>query len=237
MRYILAFLIFISVISCSSDNEDYIAIITGGHVYDSVNFVKAFKSYPDLQFDHFVHPCANNIYSSDSIDKYDALVFYDLYQDITDDQKVAFIDMLNEGKGVVFLHHSIASYQEWDEFLKILGGRYYLAPTIVDGDSVPASTYRDGQEVDVNILDKKHPVVKGLEDFHLHEEVYGQYQVIPDVHPLISSNHPESDEFQVWTNTYGKSRIVYIQFGHDNNAYSNPNFRKLLRQAIDWVGE
>jgi type 1 glutamine amidotransferase len=121
--------------------------------------------------------------------------------------------------------------------MKILGARYYLAPSIIDGDSIPASTYRDGQEVDVKILDKKHPVVKGLEDFHLHEEVYGQYRVIPDVHPLISSNHPESDELQVWTNTYGKSRIVYIQFGHDNNAYSNPNFRKLLRQAITWVGE
>lgn len=237
MRYILAFSILVLSISCSTDNEDYIAIITGGHAYDSVNFVKTFKSYKDLGFDHLVHPEANNIYSSDSIDKYDALVFYDLYQDITEEQKDAFIEMLNKGKGLVFLHHSIASYQDWDEFINILGARYYLAPTLVDGDTVPASTYKDNQDVHVKILDTKHPIVKGLEDFQIHEEVYGLYQVIPDVHPLISSNHPDSGEYQVWTNTFGESRIVYIQFGHDNNAYSNPNFRKLLRQALEWVGE
>jgi trehalose utilization protein len=32
-----------------------------------------------------------------------------------------------------------------------------------------------------------------------------------------------------------KSRIVYIQPGHDQNAYINANYRQLIRQAIDYV--
>jgi type 1 glutamine amidotransferase len=41
--------------------------------------------------------------------------------------------------------------------------------------------------------------------------------------------------YVAWTNEYGKSRVVYIQSGHDNNAYINPNFRKIIYQAIEWV--
>ena len=234
-KFIVISILIALIYSCDQDKVRNIAVITGGHSYDSVNFVKMFQAYPDLLFDHLVHPDANGIYSSDSLEKYDALVFYDLYQDITDDQKKAFIDMLNKGKGLVFLHHSIASYQDWDEFMSILGARYYLEPGVYNGDSVPASTYLDDQEVDVSIIAEKHPVTKDIENFKIHEEVYDLYEVIPSVEPLLGTDHPESGDLLGWTNTYGKSRIVYLQFGHDNNAYSNQNFRQLLRQSIDWV--
>ena len=234
-RILIIGLFIIAFYGCDSDAVDRIAVITGGHDYDSVNFIRMFQSYEDVEFDHLLQPEANGVYSSDSIDKYDALVFYDLYQDISEDQKSAFIEMLNKGKGIVFLHHSIASYQDWDEFMKILGARYYLQPAVYNNDSVPASTYLDDQEVGAEIMDNKHPVTEGLEDFVIHDEVYDYFKVIPEIHPLISTGHPESGDQLVWANNYGKSRIVYIQFGHDNNAYSNPNFKKLLRQAIDWV--
>ncbi len=237
MKILLTGLSIFLFTTCSFNTAETILVITGGHEYDSVNFIRAFKSFDDLQYDHMVQPEANQVYSSDSIGKYDALVFYDLVQEIEEEQKAAFIDMLNEGKGIVFLHHSIASYQDWDEFLQVLGGRYHLESKVVNNDSVPASTYLDGQDVMVEIVDRDHPVTKGLEEFIIHEEVYNYVEVIPNVHPLMRTEHPESGEMLVWTNTYGKSRIVYIQFGHDNNAYSNPNFRKLLRQAIDWVCE
>lgn len=237
MKYSILSLVLMLALSCSINNEHNVAIITGGHGYDSVNFVKLFQSYPDLYFDHLLHPEANSIYGSDSIDKYDVIVFYDLYQDITEDQKSDFIKMLEKGKGLVFLHHSIASYQDWDEFKSILGARYYLQDMQVDDKLWPASTYLDDQKVEVSILDDKHPVTKGLEDFEIHEEVYDLVELMPDNELLMGTDHPESVDFLVWTNEYKKSRIVYIQFGHDNNAYSNPNFRKLLRQAISWAGK
>jgi len=225
------------IYSCNQDKKRQIAVITGGHDYDSVNFFQAFESFYDLQFDHLIQPEANQIYSSDSIDKYDALVFYDLFQDITEDQKSAFTHMLKNGKGIVFLHHSIASYQDWDEFMNILGARYFLEPTMEGGDTIPASTYLDHQEVHVKVLDPDHKVCRGIESFIMTEEVYDLCRITPEVHPLMGTDHPESMDQVVWTNTYGKSRIVYIQFGHDNNAYSNPSFRKLLRQSISWVSK
>jgi len=34
---------------------------------------------------------------------------------------------------------------------------------------------------------------------------------------------------------YGPARVVYLQSGHDHFAYENPNYQKLVRQAIWWA--
>lgn len=119
-------------------------------------------------------------------------------------------------------------YQEWEEFEHIIGGRYIQSEQ-------GGSTYRHDVDIPVQVVDKHHPVTKGLNDFIIHDEVYGNFRVRPGVDPLLKTTHPESGEIVAWTNTYGNSRIVYIQLGHDHHAYKDPNFQKILKQAIDWV--
>ena len=145
--------------------------------------------------------------------------------------------MVNKGKGLVFLHHSIASYQDWDEFMEILGARYFLKDTVINGEKVPGSTYSHDQDVEVEVIDSKHPVSKGILDFTILDEVYAGCYIAPGVRTLMTTNHPESDGNEVWVNSYGKSLIVYIQLGHDNNAYSNPNYRQLVYQSIQWTAD
>jgi type 1 glutamine amidotransferase len=145
--------------------------------------------------------------------------------------------MLKRGKGLVVLHHALADYQAWDEWRDVIGGRYYLAPTERDGKQIPASTYRHGVDINLHVVDPEHPVTKGLTDFTIHDEVYGGYEVLPTVHPLLTTDNPESSPTIAWTNTYGNSRVVTIQLGHDHLAWENPNYRKLVSQAIRWVAE
>ena len=45
--------------ACNQDGVKKIALITGGHSYDSVNFVEVFQSFEDVVYDHLVHPVAN----------------------------------------------------------------------------------------------------------------------------------------------------------------------------------
>jgi hypothetical protein len=130
----------------------------------------------------------------------------------------------------VFLHHSLVSYQEWDEFENIIGGRYFLS-----GLEQDSSTYRHDVDIPVRVIHKDHPVTKGIDDFMIHDEVYGNFKVLPGVQALLSTTHPESGKIIGWTNIYGNSRIVYLQLGHDHYAYENPNYRRLLKQAITWV--
>jgi len=217
---------------CADSPSKRVLLITGGHDFEHTPFIEMFDSFAGIEFDEAVQPQANDVYGATSA-QYDALVFYDMVQDISDAQKQAFVDMLQQGKGVVFLHHSLVSYQEWEEFEDIIGGRYYLES---EADSLrPASTYRHDVNIPVKIVDRMHPITQSLDDFEILDEVYGGFNVLPSVHPLLSTSHPESGKIIGWTNEYGRSRVVYLQLGHGPSAYQNPNYQSLVRRSIEWV--
>jgi len=215
---------------CSAQTLQRVLIYTGGHDFEREAFFDIFKDMTDVYYQEQIHPQASPVFDSALIAQYDVLLFYDMVQEIDDAQKAAFLNVLNDGKALVFLHHSLVSYQEWDEFEKIIGGRYGL--TNKDQDS---STYRHDVDIPLTIVNKDHPITRGMDDFVIRDEVYGNFKVLPTVHPLLRTTHPESGEIIGWTNDYGNSRIVYLQLGHDHFAFENPDYRRLVKQAIEWV--
>jgi trehalose utilization protein len=48
--------------------------------------------------------------------------------------------------------------------------------------------------------------------------------------------HPRGSGIVGWVKTAGMSPIVYFQPGHAAAAYANPGFRRVLTNAIGWVG-
>ena len=233
----ILFILITAFISCQSTKTKKlnIYIVTGGHDFERQPFFSIFDSFQNINYTEIQHPDANNYYVHDKAKDVDVFVFYDMVQEISGPQKAAFLDMLEKGKGMVFLHHAFISYQDWPEFEQVTGGKYYLQATEKDGQEIPASTYKHDVDFDITIADTEHPVTKGLQDFTIHDEVYGGYTVLPDGHTLLTTNHPESSEILAWTRTYGNSKIVVIQPGHDNHGYSNPNYQRLVKQAVEWA--
>lgn len=210
-------------------------VVTGGHEFDRANFFNMFDSFSNIEYNEVKHPEANKIYLSDTTEKYDVIIFYDLYQDITESQKIAFTRILKKGMGLLFLHHCLGSYQEWDEFFKVIGGRYYLQPTINSKNLLVSSTFKHNIDITIQTAGNKHPITKGVTEFKIHGEGYNNIDILPSVDPILFNLHAECEKLAGWTNNYENSRIVYIQPGHDNNAYSNTNYRKLVNQAINWA--
>ena len=235
--FLISLLTLIVVLtSCIENKKKYnVLVFTGGKKFERESFLKIFDDLSNIEYNEVVQPQANDMYSAVGIDSFDALVFYDVVQEINEDQKEAFIKLLNNGKGIVFLHHSLVSYQEWDEYEKIIGGRYYQSTNKTDSLKFPQSTYRHDVKIPVEIVNKEHPITKGLNEFIIHDEVYGKFKILTKVSPIITTTHPESAEVIGWTNKYGKSRIVYIQLGHDHHAYDDANYRRLIKQSIEWV--
>jgi type 1 glutamine amidotransferase len=60
--------------------------------------------------------------------KYDVVVFYHMWQTITDEQAEIFADCIRQGKPLVVLHHSICAYDDWPEYMNIIGGKYFHKP-------------------------------------------------------------------------------------------------------------
>lgn len=210
-----------------------VLIITGGHGFEHDAFFDVFNVVSSITYDTLVQPHANAVIESPDVDKYDVLVFYDMVKSLSSSQQAAYSNLLKKGKSMIFLHHALVSYQQWPEFIKIVGGQYHTHPVVVKGDTLKAN-YEHGVSMDIKVEDKTHPVTKGIQDFEIVDETYGNVEILPDVKPLLSTTHPKSMPYVAWINQYGNSKVVYIQLGHGPSGYSNPNFRRLIRQAIEW---
>jgi len=212
-----------------------VLVITGGHGFEEEEFFKVFKDNPGIAFTHAAHGKTDaSAYDREDLLTYDVVVLYDMPKTISEAQKKRFQSLFDKGTGLLVMHHALVSYQGWPEYERIIGGRYPEA----DGKSGAVSTavgYEHDVDVPVTIVPKDHPITAGLKDFTIHDEIYWGFRVQPDVTPLLTTTHPKSGKPLAWARTQGKSRVVYLQLGHDHKAYENPGFRELVARSIRWT--
>ncbi|MGA2863172.1 MAG: ThuA domain-containing protein [Verrucomicrobiota bacterium] len=221
----------------ASPEKIRVLVVTGGHGFERDPFFQVFKDNPDISYEAVEHPKAHARLKAEAAKKWDVLVLYDMHQEITDEAKADFVARLQEGKGLVVLHHAIASYQAWPEYAKIIGARYYLEKTVVNGVEKARSAYKEDMHFKIHVADPAHPVTRGVEDYETHDETYNLFDVAEECHPLLTTDEQLSNKVIAWAKTYQAARVVYLQSGHDHFAYENPNYRQVLRQAIRWTAK
>lgn len=241
-RFLSFFLIIVFAVSLSAADKDKsskdirILVITGGHDYQKDKFNEMFESLGEnITYKVAELPAAYNMFLPENRSSYDVLVFYHMWQSITPEQAKAFSDCISDGKPLVALHHSICAFDDWPEYFKIIGGKYFHKPTVVDGKEYAACSYQHDLHFTVNISDKNHPVTKGIKDFEIFDETYKGYYVEPGVKPLLTTTESSSTPIIGWTKNYGRARVVTLQSGHDVPTFENPEYRKLLKQSVEWV--
>lgn len=103
-----------------------ILVITGGHDYKKDTFNQMLASLGDkITFEIAEFPAAYDMFLPQNRSKYDVLVFYHMWQEITDEQAENFSECIREGKPLVALHHSICAYDNWPEYFNIIGGNIF----------------------------------------------------------------------------------------------------------------
>lgn len=232
---ILAVMSGAAALRAEGSEKTRVLVVTGGHGFERESFFKVFRDNPAITFTAAAHGKTNaTAFDREDLPGFDVVVLYDMPGNITEAQKAKFLSLCEHGVGLVVLHHALVSYQHWPEYERIIGGRYPEE----DGKSgvVTAEVgYQHDLAVPVVILATNHPVTAGLKDFTIHDEIYWGFRVRPDVIPLLSTTHPKSGKPLAWARTEGKSRLVYLQLGHDRAAYDNANYRQLVAQSIRWV--
>ena len=257
------------------NDKKNLLVVTRGHPFERDDF---FNMIDSLGFDwsHIEHPAAQIFFKKENIKKFDAILFYDMpginFEEVSDESKFFikppqeykddFLERLNEGKGCVFLHHSIAGWPMWDEYSNIIGGRFLYKPGNIKGKKSPDSGYRHFVNYEVSSV-SEHPITEGINNFEIEDELYLSHVFEEDINPLLKSNyrfvrdnfysatnalngkmnsnegweHPDGSNLVGWTKTYKKSAITYLQFGDSAKSYENKNVRMLLRRSINWVME
>jgi hypothetical protein len=212
-----------------------VVLTTGGHDFVRKDFFAMWDSFVGIAWREGKLEKSGEAFTTENLKDCDVLVTYDMAQNITDEQKAAFLAFLKRGGGLVALHHSIASWQDWPDYERIVGVKYFLKPATREGKQFPKSGYQHDVDFRVHVADPKHPITEGMNDFDIRDETYSGYLVNPKVHVLLTTDHPKSEKIIGWTREEGKARVAFIELGHDNKAYTNPSYKKIVERAVLWA--
>lgn len=251
-----------------------ILIVTKGHPFEADPFFAVFDALGH-DWDHVEWPDAEHqLTAAETID-YDALVMYDMpgIRFTGGEPPVDFIapsadfqrryrELLDAGRGLVFLHHAIASWPAWPAFAGIVGGRFHYQPADLRGAAWPDSGYRFDVTHTVEVLEPDHPICAGLEPtFEITDELYLYPVLEDDVVPLMRStfdfidehfysadlairgtrnsndgwSHPAGSDLVAWVKHAANSPVAYVQFADGPVTYADANFRRVLDNAIGWA--
>lgn len=207
----------------------------GGHGFEEKPFFEMFDNMEGIEYKAIKLPDQADMLNPKAAEDFDVLVMYDMVPAISEKQQEAFVALLKKGIGVVSLHHNMGAHRNWDEFRKIIGGKFILEDCVIDGQQYKKSGWAHGQDYKVIIADPNHPITRGLKDFTIHDETYKDYYTAPNVHVILKTDCPTNDPEIGWVHKYGESRIFYLMLGHDSLAWKNPNYPVLLKRGIEWA--
>jgi type 1 glutamine amidotransferase len=173
-----------------------------------------------------------------NLDFFDAVIFYTTGELPMDaEQKAALLTFVrDEGKGFLGVHSAADTFYTWPEYGEMLGGWF---------DAHPWNTF----QAPIVVEDKNHPATAHLpSSFTMRDEIYqfknysrDKIRVLMrlDETKLDLKNknvHRTDGDFAVtWVKNYGKGRVFYSTLGHVEEAYDNPDVKKMYVEGLKWV--
>ncbi len=173
----------------------------------------------------------NITYSTDPEDltkedlwRYDGLILYANHDSISPAQEKGLLDFVRSGKGFIPLHSGSYCFRNSPEVVALIGGQFKS---------------HGGGSFSAEIVMPEHPVMKGVEPFTTEwDETYVHDKKADDIVVLMERVDSTGREPYTWVKEYGKGRVFYTAFGHDERTFRNPGFLKLVHNGIMWaVGE
>ena len=102
--------------------------------------------------------------------------------------------------------------------------------------------WREGP-MQLNFVDKEHPITKGIADFGMKDEIYYDLEMLPGVHALATAPTPKKkgDGFeaqtQLWTYEKPNAQRAFVFIpGHTYVNFARPDVQTLLLRGIAWAG-
>jgi uncharacterized protein len=174
-----------------------------------------------------------------NLDYFDAIVFASTTGELDLDasQKQDFMAFIKEdGKGFVGIHAALDTNYDWPEYGEMIGGWF---------DQHPWMTFN----APIMNEDPDFPAVRHFpKAFVKYDEIYqpkdwsrSKVNVLLslDSSKLNYENNPRihraDHDFPVaWSKLYGKGRVFYSTLGHTEEAWEDPDIRKMYFEAIKW---
>jgi type 1 glutamine amidotransferase len=154
----------------------------------------------------------------------------------TDENKKAFREAVEGGKGLVVYHHASSAFvgdAAFDkEFEKIIAGGWRKQ-----------GNHGKMHEFTITVR-KDHPITHGIKEFkHGRDELYQNSVMLPGSEVLATAysdkakdeKNTDKHEPMVWIAKYGKGRVYQNVMGHDVEAMQSPGFKVLMIRGVEWA--
>ena len=157
--------------------------------------------------------------------------------EITEEQSKALRDTIAAGCGLAGFHGGIIdSFRNDVNYQWMTGGQWVSHP----GGIIPSH--------DITIVDKDHPITKGIGDFVIPESE--QYYVHTDAanHVLATTTftgkHGETQLYQAgavipyaWTRQWGKGKVFVACWGHTDKDFDVPQAKEITKRGLLWASK
>ena len=128
------------------------------------------------------------------------------------------------GGGLVALHAGLSFARDAVPAYTELVGSYFLG-------------HPPREPVHVRVA-ARHPVTEGVESFTERDEHYQIAVTAPDAEVFLTSVSEHAGTFPSgYARAYGEGRVVGLTPGHILSVWENPNFRRLLENALRWCAK
>ncbi len=161
--------------------------------------------------------------------KFDALMIYANWDEITPEAEKALVDYVASGKGLLPIHCASYCFRNSPEYVKMVGGQFWRHTM----DSIRTNT-----------VQPNHPIMQGLKPFTAYDETY-LHDKLQDDNNVLAVREIKPDQFKdkpnqktepyTWTRTHGKGKVFYTAYGHDERTWKNPDFQELIYRGIIWA--
>lgn len=129
------------------------------------------------------------------------------------------------GGGMCLSHFACGAMEEWPQFVE-LSGRVW------NGEG-----HDKRGPFTVRVVDRNHPITRGLDDFQTDDELYFCLKGSPEIHLLCDAHSKvkKADHPQAFVIQPGRGRVFLCTLGHDVKAYDAGEVRQLYRRATAWA--
>lgn len=205
---------------------------TSGYHHQSIsNGVKAIQKIGKDY--HFIVDTASDAstFTEVNLKQYSAVVFLNTTGNVLDnDQQAYFERYIQAGGGYVGIHAAADCEYHWPWYGLLVGAYFKDHPA--------------PQEAKLIIhKDKNFTVTDSLSDPWIRTDEWYNFRTQPkDVHVLISINEKSyqggnmgADHPMVWYHNFDGGRAFYMELGHTEASYTDPNFLKMLWAGIHYA--
>jgi type 1 glutamine amidotransferase len=144
---------------------------------------------------------------------------------LTAEQEQALCDAVAGGVGIAGWHGTMGdAFRNNTNYQFMTGGQFVAHP----GNIQPA--------YGIHIVDREHPITRGLKDFTIPNSEQYYLHVDPSNHVLATTTFPSGVVMPaVWTRPWGQGRVAYASFGHTYKDFDVPQAREIVQRSLLWA--